>query len=63
MKEHLIEGIHVLVPTTAQELEEAVESGRPFLAPDRLAREFGLPEDEEDVGVLDDIIGPGPYAP
>ena len=62
MKEQLIEGIHVLVPTTAQELEEAVESGRPFLAPERLAREFGLPEDEEDVGVLDDI-GPGPYAP
>ena len=71
MKEQVIEGITVLIPETAQQLAQAVDSGQPFRAPDNLAREFGLPglrenDDEaagvldqaEDLGVLEDI-GPG----
>ena len=75
MKEQVIQGITVLIPETAQQLAEAVDSGRPFRAPDDLAREFGLPglrenDDEaagvldqaEDLGVLEDI-GPGSDLP
>lgn len=55
MKSQLVDGVPVLAPETREELKEAVESGRPFVAPERLAREFGLPEDEDpDVDVLGD---------
>jgi len=62
MKEQIIEGIRVFEPQTAEELAQAVEAGRPFIAPDNLADAFGLPRDPhlidgEDVGVLDDIDG------
>ena len=58
MKEQIVEGVPVLVPQTDNELREAVASGRPFRAPQALARKFALPEDAyavggEDVGVLD----------
>ena len=59
MKEQIIDGVRVLDPQTPEELEQAVESGRPFLAPEKLAEEFGLPTDPhivdgEDAGVLYD---------
>lgn len=59
MKEQIIEGVRVLDPRTPEELAQAVESGRPFLAPEKLAEEFGLPGDahlvgDEDLGVLGD---------
>ena len=47
MKNQRIEGVTVLAPQTAEQLEEAVNSGRPFVAPDQLAQDFGLPQDEE----------------
>ena len=58
MKTRRIDGTRVLQPTTEQELREALNSGRPFQAPEELARQFGLPEDPHvvdgvDVGVLD----------
>ena len=58
MKTQLIEGVAVLVPQTAAQLREAVNSGQPFLAPENLAEDFALPTDAhvvdgEDVGVLD----------
>lgn len=58
MKTRRIDGTRVLQPRTEKELREALDSGRPFQAPEELARQFGLPEDPHmvggvDVGVLD----------
>ena len=59
MKTQRIEGVTVLAPKTPEQLREAVNSGQPFLAPENLAEEFGLPTDAhlvdgEDVSVLED---------
>ena len=54
MKEQLVDGTPVLAPETGQQLEEALAIGRPFTAPAELAEQYGLPRDEEEVGVLDD---------
>lgn len=58
METRQIDGIRVLMPSTPEELNRAVVSGKPFHAPQELARDFGLPRephvvDGEDVGVLD----------
>ena len=58
MKTRRIDGIPVLQPANEKELRQALNSGRPFEAPEELAKQFGLPEDPhlvggEDVGVLD----------
>ena len=65
MKTQRIDGVAVLLPTTAAQLREAVNSGQPFRCPDRLVQEFGLPLDAhvvagEDVGVLEDPDHPSP---
>ena len=65
MKTQLMEGVAVLVPQTAEQLREAVNSGQPFFAPANLAHEAGLPTDAhlvdgEDVGVLEDPDQPSP---
>ena len=44
MKTRRMDGTRVLMPATEGELLEAIDSGRPFQAPDHLARDFGLPE-------------------
>ena len=59
MKTQLIDGVAVLLPTTAEQLRDAVNSGQPFRCPDRLTQEFGLPLDAhvvdgEDAGVLEE---------
>ena len=56
MNEQLIEGVRVLAPETADQLEAAVASGRPFLAPGKLADELGLPGDTPADATL-----PAPY--
>ena len=65
MKTQTIDGVAVLLPATAEQLREAVNSGQPFRCPDRLALEFGLPLDAhvvdgEDIGVLEDPDQPSP---
>lgn len=55
MKTQRIDGVTVLAPQTPDQLREAVNSGRPFLAPDQLAEDFGLPQDEDpDIDLLAD---------
>ena len=58
MKTLHIDGTRVLQPENEKELREALNSGRPFQASEKLAKQFGLPEDPHvvggvDVGVLD----------
>lgn len=48
MKTRRIDGTRILMPATERELLEAIDSGRPFQAPDNLARDFGLPQPPDD---------------
>ena len=57
LQEKVIGGERVLVAETAEDLKAAInQDALPFVAPPELARHFGLPDEEEDVGLLKDIL-------
>ena len=46
-----------------RDFREALKRGLPIRAPENVAREFGFPDEQEDVGSTEDVIAAGrdPY--
>ena len=63
MKTQRIEGVTVLAPETSEQLLEAVNSGRPFLAPPDQADEIALHADELDPELHDILHDDGQPSP
>ena len=60
IREQMSDGERCLVVEAEEDLKAAImQRDLPFVAPPELARQFGLPDEEEDVGSVEDIL-PGP---
>ena len=55
IREVEMDGEKVLAVDSVEEFSEAVRRGRLIIAPEAVRREFGTPDEQEDVGTADEI--------